>query len=181
MKKFYIFLLINIIALPLLALENDNKETNLEDNIKAVFIYNFTKYIQWPNSDTSRTFEIAIIGDSNIIIPLKEIAEKKLVDNRKIEIKHCQDIQDINMCHILFISASENKRLHEILQKVKNRNILTISDCNGFAEEGVAINFVIIEGKVKFEISSGAINNAGLKVSSQLLKLAILVGKKEGQ
>ena len=158
---------------------NVNEDVNLEDKIKAVFIYNFTKYIQWPNYDTIETFDIAIIGDSEIIIPLKEIGEKELVNNKKIEIKHYQNIQDINVCHILFISASEKSQLQNILKKIENKNILTISDSNGFANKGVAINFVIVEGKLKFEINSNAINQTGLQVSSHLLKLAILV-EEEG-
>ncbi|MFC1538612.1 YfiR family protein [Candidatus Latescibacterota bacterium] len=148
---------------------------NLEDKLKAVFIYNFTKYIQWANNDTSGTFKIGVIGDSEIIIPLKEIGEKELVNNRKIEIKHCQNIWDINDCNILFISASEKNQLQDILNKVEYENILTVGDSNGFANEGVAINFVIVEGKLKFEINSSAFNKAELQVSSHLLKLAILI------
>ena len=174
MKFFYILLLFFCIELPITAFT----DVKPEDEYKAVFIYNFTKYIEWPGNDISDSFEIAIIGESEITIPLKEIAKKKLVNNRKIKIVVYQDVRDINMCHILFISASENKRLHDILQKVKNTNILTISDSMGFAEEGVAFNFVIDDGKLKFEINSNVINKTGLQVSSQLLKLAILVEEK---
>ena len=176
MKNHYIILLFIYSLLPVSVLS----DVSPEDKLKAVFIYNFTKYIQWPNYDTSETFDIAVIGDSEIIIPLKEIEKKRTVDNKKIKIIHYQDINDINICHILFISSSEKKRLSDILQKVKDKNILTISGSEGFAEEGVTINFVIIEGKIKFEINNSAINQAGLQVSSQLLKLAILV-EEEGK
>ena len=76
------------------------------------------------------------------------------------------------MCNILLISASEKNQLQNILEMTKNKNILTVSDSNGFALEGVAINFVLVEGKLKFEINSNAINQAGLQVSSHLLKSA---------
>lgn len=165
----------SIISLYLLADENINNENNLEDRMKAVFIFNFTKYINWTNSDTSGTFEIAIIGNSNIINPLKKIAKNKLINKKQIKIISCKDIQDINTPHILFISTSEKKNLDKILQKVKNKNILTISDVKGFANKGVTINFVMVKGKIKFEINTHAIESAGLQISSQLLKLAILV------
>ena len=155
-------------------------EQGQEYKLKAVFIYHFTKYFQWSYSDTSGTFEIAIIGDSNIIDPLKEIAEKKLVKGRRIKIKHFQAVEDINKCHILFISASEINQLDKILQRVKKENILTISDSNGFANKGVAINFVLVKEKIKFEINSRALEHAGLQASSQLQKLAILV-EEEGK
>jgi len=180
MKKILIFLIMSFISLYLLADENINNENNLEDRMKAVFVFNFTKYINWTNSDTSGTFEIAIIGNSNIIDPLKEIAKNKFINNKQIKIKHCKDIQDIITPHILFISTSEKKNLDKILQKVKNKNILTISDCKGFANKGVAINFVIVKGKIKFEINTRVIESVGLQISSQLLKLAILV-QEEGE
>ncbi len=171
----------SIISLYLLADENNNNENNIEYKMKAVFVFNFTKYIQWPDNDTSETFEIAIIGNSNIINPLKEIAKNKLINKKKIKIISCKDIQDINIPHILFISTSEKKNLDKILQKVKNKNILTISDSKEFANKGVTINFVIVKGKIKFEINTHAIESTGLQISSQLLKLAILVQEKGEQ
>ncbi len=154
-------------------------EASKEYELKAVFIYNFTKYIQWADSDTSRTFEIAVIGDSNIINPLKIIAEKKIVNNRKIIITHFQNIDDLRSCHILFISALKLNQLDEILQKVEHENILTISDSKGFAQKGVAINFILVADKVKFEINSRAFERTGLQVSSQLQKLAIMVEEEK--
>ncbi len=103
----------------------------------------------------------------------------RTVNNRKILIKHLDNVQDIDTCQILFISASKKNELDAILKKIEHKNILTISDSEGFAHKGVAINFVIIEGKIKFEINNRALERAGLQVSSQLKKLAILV-EEEG-
>jgi hypothetical protein len=180
MKKITLLFLIIIFALPIITLA-DNKDVSLEDKTKAAFIYNFTKYIQWPD-DTLKTFNIAILGNSEILIPLKEIEKKKKVDNRKLKIKHYHDISDIDTCHILFISKSEEKKLPEILDSIGTRKILTIGDTEGFAEKGVAINFKIVKGKIRFEINSDVLDNLKLQVSSQLLKLAIFVeGKKKDE
>ncbi len=178
-KTSCIILLISSIMFPALVFGEENDAISLENKIKAVFVYNFTKYIEWVDDDTTDSFEIGIIGDSDIIFPLQEIAEKALVNKRKIEVIHFQDIQDINSCNILYISASDADELRDILKKIDDRNILTISDSTGFALEGVAINFVIIDGKVKFEINISVINKTGLLVSSQLLRLAILLDKEE--
>ena len=150
-------------------------ETVKEYELKATFIYHFTKYIQWPDDHTSETFDIAVFGDSKIIAPLEKIAKIRLIDDRKIRIKHFDHIQNIDSCHILFISASQKRGLSRILKEVQNKNILTISDSEGFARRGVAINLVIVEGKIKFEINSKALERAGLQASSQLVKLAKLI------
>ena len=130
MKKLLVLLLIIIfsVGFSFSANEDDNRVLSLENRIKSAFIYNFTKYIQWSDNDTSESFKIGIIGDSDIITPLQVIAKKKLAQNRKIEIEHYRDIKDSDMCHILFISASGKRRLKKILQRIKKKNILTISD-----------------------------------------------------
>ncbi len=155
------------------------RETGKEYDIKATFIYHFTKYIKWIDSDSTENFKIAILGDNDIITPLERISKMRTINNRKVSIKHLENIQDIEACHILFISASKKNELDAILKKIEHKNTLTISDGKGFAHKGVAINFVIIEGKIKFEINNRALERAGLQVSSQLQKLAILV-EEEG-
>ena len=155
------------------------RETGKEYDIKATFIYHFTKYIKWIDSDSTENFKIAILGDNDIITPLEKIAKMRTVNNRKIIIKQSENMQDIDPCHILFISASKKNELNTILKNIGHKNILTIGDSEGFARKGVAINFVIIDGKIKFEINNRALERAGLQVSSQLQKLAILV-EEEG-
>jgi len=179
MKKIRFLFSIIIFALPILILADD-KGVSLEDKTKAVFIYNFMKYIQWPDDDTTRPFCIAVIGKSGIIAPLKEIEKKKTVRNRKIEVKQVQNITDIDTCHILFISKSEKKRLQDILDSTHHRNILTVSDAEGFSERGVVITFRIINDKIRFQINSTALDTLTLRVSSQLLKLALFIeGEKK--
>lgn len=182
MKKTIIFLLVIyiLVAISFAPAEETTKEISKADKLKAVFIYNFTGYIQWPDAETSDPFVIAIIGKSPLVIPLKEIAKKKKVSgNRKIEIKHLKNIEDIKACQILFISKSEKKRLEEIVKKVEGTHILTISDSKSFAARGVAINFVRVDEKVKFEMNRNVIAHSGFKVSSQLLQLAIPVKEED--
>lgn len=156
----------------------DNENVSLGDKTKAAFIYNFTRYIEWTD-DSLQTFIIAVLGDSDILIPLKEIEKKKQVGNRRIKIEHCTKIMEIDTCHILFISESECCNLRKIIDTIAGRKILTISDTKGFARKGVAINFVIVNGKIRFEINSRALDATGLRVSSHLLKLALFVEAKD--
>jgi len=164
------------LAIPLFSsqpLENQSNPTKEED-LKAVFIYNFTKYIFWSDNDASLTFNISIIGESNILFPLNEIAKYRKVGEKIIIINKIKDTNNLGQSHILFISESERDRVSEILNTLNN-NTLTVSDSDGFAKMGVAINFFISNGKVRFELNQKVIERAGLKVSSQLQRLAVIV------
>lgn len=155
-------------------LENQANPTK-EENLKAAFIYNFTKYIIWSDDYTSQTFNISIIGESNILFSLNEIAESRKVGEKEIIVNKIKDINNLSQSHIIFISSSERDRLSDILNKINEKNILTISHSDGFAKMGVAINFFISNGKVRFELNQKVIERAGLKVSSQLQRLAVIV------
>ena len=145
-----------------------------EANLKAAFIYNFTKYIDWNQYDNTSTFIIGVIGSSPVISSLNEIAATNTVNNKKIEIKIFNDPDEIEFCNILFIPKGTPYPLSSILTKM-NKGMLTISEAPGFAIEGTAFNFVIKNGKLKFEANLKALSQADVKAGSQLLKLAIIV------
>jgi hypothetical protein len=151
------------------------KDKASEYNLKAAFIYNFTRYIDWKNDADENEFIIGIIGNSPINDPLGEIVKTETVDNKKIIIKRFNKPADISFCHILFISQNAAAGLEDILAKTTGKGMLVISEQDGYAELGTAINFVIINRKLKFEANVKAINSAGLTASSQLLKLAIII------
>ena len=132
----------------------EKNEISLEDNTKAVFIYHFTKYITWPKEDSSETFNIAILGRPGITRPLKEIAGKKTVKNRQILITELADVPDTLDYHIIFIHEDFREKIPQILARTIDKNILTVGGSEGFSENGIMINFVVINGKIKFEINS---------------------------
>lgn len=140
---------------------------------KANFIYKFTKYIDWGNR-VSDTFTIGVVGASPVYASLLQIAKTKKVHGKKMAILHFNNPDEIIPCNILFISANSYFSLAWVLAMV-DKGTLTISEEAGFAEIGSAINFVVDHDKLKFEANVNAINEEGLKVSSQLLKLAIIV------
>lgn len=168
-----------LLGLPIRIPGLENEEADLASTMKAVFIYNFTKYIEWPEADITGSFKIGVIGSSGIIAPLRNIAKEKRVGKLGIKIIHISDPGELKDCHILFIAPSERNRLPEILSDVSGKSILTIGDATDFAANGTAINFIVVEGKIKFEINFDAVTRAGLKASSHLLKLAILVEEKK--
>jgi len=151
-----------------------------EQTFKAIFIYHFSQYVKWPEGDTAGAFSIGLLGGTNLLAPLQKMArEKKTIGDRKLVIKQC-DIEKIKgECQILFISGSMKAKLEEILAQVKGKPVLTIGDTEGFARRGVAINFTRVRDILKFEINQKSIERVGLKASSQLLKLGLLVENSE--
>lgn len=146
-----------------------------EYSVKAAFIYNFTKFIEWEESAEPAPFVIGIIGDSPIYKPLQELAVKKTVNNKKIEIRHCVSKNaSLCKCQILFVPETiKNKEFQAFLAELNvTKNILIISESKGFLDNGSAINFLMHEDHIKFEINVGSLNKCNLKASAQLLKLA---------
>jgi hypothetical protein len=141
----------------------------------SLFIYNFTKYIQWPSS--SGDFVIGVVGRSDIIPKLEEMAKARTVGSQKIVIKTFPTAASVDGCQMLFIPNSQSKSLEELKDKARKSNILIITETPGLASKGSNINFVLKEGKWKFELNKQATEDAGIKVSSELAKLAILIDK----
>ena len=153
---------------------DSGKYTGLEDKVKSAFLYKFSKYVQWPDLDASQDFKIAVLGDSPLLPLLEEISGRP-TDGKKIRVEHLRGVEEIGSCQILFIPAGEKERIDGILKKVAGRSILTVGESKGLAARGVAVNFVVVEGRLRFEINRRAAARAGLQISSELLKLAILV------
>ncbi|MBN1780596.1 YfiR family protein [bacterium] len=141
--------------------------------VKAVFIYNFTKYINWIDDDRSPYFDIAVIGESPITEPLKQIAQKRLVCQKKIKISQLENADQIDYCHIIFIPESEKSHLKYIVSRVQNKNILIVCEIKNSLESGAMINFVPAQDKIKFEINLLAMNKSSFNPGSELLKLAV--------
>lgn len=148
-----------------------------EYDVKAAYIYNFTKYINW-NQDfnNSSSFSIGIYGNSPIKESLKEISQTKSFQNKKVVIKQYDNLEDLEKCHIVYVPVSTNsQKLKSVLSHQNCTNSLVITEKEGNIQYGSVINFVTIENKIKFEISLKEAKARELETSSQLLKMALKV------
>jgi len=149
----------------------------MEHEVKAAFIHNFTKFIDWSRdsfeSETS-PIRVGILGKGPIDQPLMNLSGKK-VQKRYLEVSRVHDLKNVSNYHIIFINRSEKGHMKSILHTLKNSGILTIGDTPGFAEQCVIINFYLQDGKVRFEINVGASHRENLQISSKLLRLARIV------
>ena len=150
-----------------------NYDTNAK--IKAVYIYNFTKYIEWPKEYREQVFVIGVLGNSPLVDELKGMSSAKKVFNQNIEVRQFNSVTEITQCHILFVSSEAKDPFANVLGKVKDYSTLLITDKPGLATQGAAINFVVMQNRQKFELNESNAIKYNLKVSNSLEALAILV------
>jgi len=146
-----------------------------EYQIKAAFLYNFAKFVEWPPngfSDASAPLRICILGQDPFGQELRNIASDKSINGHKLQVDQVADLQMARTCHILFIASSEKAQLARILEGLRRTDVLTVGDIKGFIEQGGMINFVLEDNRVRFEVNLKAAEQAGLKVSAKLLNVA---------
>jgi hypothetical protein len=147
--------------------------------MKAVFLINFTKYISWTTLDTVKNFTIGVYGLDDILVPLRQLSKERAAAGQKIDVQRVSKLEEIEVCDILFVPVDQTASFHELRPKIPPENILLVGESLGFATSDGAINFIKRDGKIKLEINRKALLAANLTASSQLLKLAILVGEED--
>ena len=140
------------------------------ERFKALFLYNFTKYVEWPSSQNKGNFTIGVLGNSDIIQNLNIIAKRKKVGSQKIIISEFKNINDLKSCHILYVTSGKSKDLKKILSKY-GENTLIITESKGLAKKGAGINYFDNDGNLSFEINKKNITNKGLKLDESLISL----------
>ncbi|HZL43368.1 MAG TPA: YfiR family protein [Verrucomicrobiae bacterium] len=146
-----------------------------EYKLKAAFLFNFAKYVEWPPAafaEATSPMVIGILGENPFRDDLEPTIRDKTINNRPLVIKEFRSPAEATNCHILFISTSEKQRLPEILKSLHGTSVLTVGETDRFTETGGMINFVTEGNKIRFQINVEAAKSAGLKVSSKLLSLA---------
>jgi uncharacterized protein DUF4154 len=167
---------LSFIWLPLIGSPGHSQESRpTEYQIKAAFLFNFAKFVEWPPSafvGATSPLIIGVLGQNPFHDDLERTVRNKTVDDHPLVIKEFHSPAEATNCHILFISTSEKKRLHEIMEALKGTTVLTVGETDRFTEDGGMIDFVQQGTKIRFEINNDAAKKAKLKISSKLLNLA---------
>ncbi len=149
-----------------------------EYDLKAVFLYKFGRYVQWPDDSagtSDETFIIGILGPDPFGKALDYIAATQTIDGSKIVVYRWRNVSEIGPCHILFLPRTLDARTQRAaIEAASQRHVLLVGETPGFCQQGGVINFFIAENNVKFEISLKAAQRQKLTISSALLKLAKL-------
>ncbi len=164
MKKLLILILLCICGL--------TKGYSQMGKTQAMFIYNFSKLVKWPSSYSQGNFVIGVIGESDTYSALLEFTKNKRVGPQTILVKKFNDTKDITDCHILFVSSDKNSKMNEIVAKIKTQNSLVISETKGSIKSGSAIDFLIVDNKLRYQINISNAEKYNLVVSKSLVDLA---------
>lgn len=171
------FLIIFSVLLCNVAIGQASEDGELEYRVKAAFLLNFTKFVTWPDNpsgDVDKSIIVCVLGNNPFGKTLNSIQGKE-ISGRPIKIIYETDPKSLPYCHVIFLSANLGESAAEILHKLSVQPVLTVGESKGFAKSGGMIDFINVDNKIRFEINPSAVEAASLKMSSQLLKLAIIV------
>lgn len=170
MKKIVAFSLFGIVSLGV-ALGQVEKPIH---EIHAAMIYNFLKYIQWPE-DNGGDFIVGVLGEDNVFNTLKNYYDGKPKGTKKYSIRKLADASEAVSCQVVYIGKNKSKEFENVKNAIVGKSILTITDSFNLGKKGSCINFKVIEDKLKFEINQASMTGASLKVAGQLSSMAILI------
>lgn len=172
MKKFHYLVLSSILMVICIG----NTQAQSDYRIQSVFIYNFTRLVAWPAEYQSGDFIIATYGNSDMTQEVQEMAQTKRAGNQNIATANFSSVGDISKCHILYIPSSQSRKITEIVDalKAKNINALVVTDTRNGINNGSVINFTIVDNRQRFELSQDNARAMGLNPGGEIARLAIL-------
>lgn len=153
-----------------------------EYQVKAVFLFNFAQFVEWPPdafAEAKSPLCIGVIGEDPFGADLDEVVQGETVNDRPLIVRRFHSPAEIGSCHVLFVASSEADRLAEILAAVQGRSVLTVGDFKDFASRGGMIHFVTQRNKLRLQINMAAARTSGLTISSMLLRSATVVATGE--
>lgn len=168
-----------VISIPLHAPAQET--LSREFQIKAVFLFNFTQFVQWPADafpDPTSPFVIGVLGQDPFGAYLDETIMNEAVGNHNLVVERYATVEDIKNCHILFVSLTNKQEVRKALDAVKGKPVLTVSDAEGFAKSGGMVRLYNEVGHIRLRINVQPVTDANLVMSSKLLRLADVVQGK---
>ena len=142
-----------------------------EYEVKAAFVYNFIKFVEWPDTGGGDSIRLCILGELPDAAAFANL-EGRQVRGKRMTVLTLDRPGEARGCEVLFVTANQTGRLQEIIESLEDRPTLTISDTEGYARRGVMINMFLENKRVRFEVNEKKARAAGLRISAKLLKLA---------
>jgi hypothetical protein len=146
--------------------------------LKAVFLFNFTQFVDWPANafeNAQSPLVIGVIGDNPFGAYLTQTVSGEKINGHPLTVQYYKSEEEIKLCHILFVNVNETKKLEQVLETAKGKNMLTVSDHPDFLKQGGMIRFVTNNNKIKLQINIDACRESKMVLSSKLLRLAEII------
>jgi YfiR/HmsC-like len=147
-----------------------------QEEVEAAFLYRFAGYVEWPaEALSSQQFTIAVLGDDDVVEELQRLLPQHQLKNRPAQVRRIKRIEELGDSQILFVGPQFNEVLKSVIARISNRPVLVVTSSDHGLDEGSCVNFLVIDRRVRFEVSTTAAEHVGLKVSAELLSVAIRV------
>jgi hypothetical protein len=143
--------------------------------VHAQMIYNFIKYVQWPNDAEPGEFVVGIVGEDDVFNTLKSYYDGKPKGAKKYSIRKLSGADEAAKCNVVYLGKNKGGQFDNIKNAVSGKPVLTITDSSNLGKKGSCINFKVLDGKLKFELNQASVTASTLKVASQLSSMAILL------
>jgi hypothetical protein len=171
MKNWIALSLLGIIAFPEAFSQTDKPMSE----IHAQMIYNFVKYIQWPNDSEPGEFVVGILGEDDVFGTLKNYYDGKPKGAKKYVIKKLSNAEESGACNVVYLGKNKSGQFENVKNAIAGKPVLTITDSPNLGRKGSCINFKVMDGKLRFELNQASVTSSTLKVASQLSSMAILL------
>ena len=169
MKNLVVFVVAVLAAGAVRAQERPNHE------IHAAMVFNFIKYVQWPDEGSGGDFVVGVMGEDEVFNTLKAWYDGKPKGAKKYVIKKLSSADEASTCHVVYLGKNKSKEFENIKNSISGKPVLTVTDGSGLGQKGSCINFKVVDGKLKWELNQGTFTNSNLKVSGQLSSMSILI------
>ncbi|MBS1682522.1 MAG: YfiR family protein [Bacteroidetes bacterium] len=143
--------------------------------IHAAMIYNFMKYVHWPDDEGTGDFVVGVYGEDDVYTTLKNYYDGKPKGAKKYAIRKLESASDAVNCSVVYLGKSKNREFDNIKNAVTGKPVLTITDSFNLGKKGSCINLKVVDDRLKFEINQAAVSGQSLKVAGQLTSMAILI------
>ncbi|SFB70756.1 protein of unknown function [Flexibacter flexilis DSM 6793] len=142
---------------------------------QSLFVYNIAKLAKWTPDHEAGDFKIAILGNKQVAETMSQALTNKKVGAQNIKVEVFNDINDVSSCHILFVPATTKVPIEKLTKVVEKNNIMLVTERDGWGRKGSAINFIMVDGKMKFEVNQEAAQKANVKLSNSLTAMGIVL------
>ena len=150
----------------------------IEYQVKAAFLYNFAKFVDWPPETFARQdalFVVGVLGNESFSVVLDQVVRGKAINGHPFDVRRLRSPEEAAACQMVFVGARETRLLPALFKAVRATAVLTVGDGESFTRQGGIMNFVVRDNRVRFEVNTDAAGRAGLSISSKLLQLATIV------
>jgi hypothetical protein len=169
MKKVVLFFAVLLAVSAAQAQERPNHE------IHAAMVFNFIKYVQWPDEGSGGDFVVGVMGEDDVFNTLKTWYDGKPKGAKKYVVKKLASAEEAATCHVVYLGKNKSKEFENIKNNISGKPVLTVTDGSGLGQKGSCINFKVVDGKLKWELNQGTFTSSNLKVSGQLSSMSILI------